>query len=104
MSKRITRETLEKMVARITELTGRPTEQYTGVAPNCKPNVGALTLDHNANYGGYDLTELKERGGSASLIGNSFAGNGRMSPKEMHAFLSGILYALETLETYPQKR
>lgn len=97
MSNRIKRETLEKMVALITEKTGRPTEQYTGG----EPNLGALTLDHNANYGGYDLTELTERGGSTSLIGNTFCGAGRMSPREMRAFLAGILWALEK---YPQAK
>ena len=101
MSNRIKRKSLEMLVARVTELTGRPTESHTGQAPNCTVNEGALTLDHNANYGGYDLTETTARGGSASLIGNSFAGAGRMKPKEMHAFLAGILWALEK---YPKAK
>lgn len=57
-------------------------------------NVGALELNHQKEYGGYDLVEIaNDKGGERSLLGNSFPGGQRLTAREMANFLAGMLAA-----------
>lgn len=93
---RTTRKDLERLVARVTRLQQRPEAAYVkGEDGKYHCQVGALQLDHNSCYGGWDLVEMVNgSGGQQSLIGNTFAGRGRLSAHEMESFLLGMLSAL----------
>jgi hypothetical protein len=99
---RTTRKDLERLRERVAKLQGRPMESWTKQTPTTetpfqlKANIGAIHLDHNATYGGWDLCEIvNEHGGEHSLIGNTFAGRGRLNAHEMESFLLGMLAVLE---------
>lgn len=102
---RTTRKDLQRLVDRLTALQGRPNESWDK-QPDGKyhANYGALHLDHNSIYGGWDLVEIvNESGGEHSLIGNTFAGRGRLNAHEMQSFLLGMLLGLEGDQYWPVK-
>ena len=93
---RVSRKRLESLVSRVVALEGRPVEWWTGKDSRRGSNPGALRLDHAPIYGGWDLVEcVNDKGGEDSLIGNTFAGRGRLSAHEMETFLLGMLRVLE---------
>lgn len=94
---RVSRQRLEHLVDILAELQGRPTGRvWIQEDGKNKARIGHLKLDHNTMYGGWDLVEiLTESGGEESLIGNTFAGRGRLKAHEMETWLIGALWALE---------
>lgn len=107
MSNRVKTSDLQRLVDEISRKQGRPLKPWTPRADGkgSVANVGALYLDCNGIYGGWDLCEiLNPGGGTHSLIGNTFAGRGRLPGHEMESFLMGMLAGLETPAAQEQTR
>ncbi len=99
---RTSKQDLQKLVDAISEKQGRPSAELRGdMKTGVRSNPGALRLDHNAYYGGWDLLEYtNDRVCDASLIGNTFAGRGRLKAHEMESFLLGMLAAINGSEYF----
>jgi len=104
---RVSRARLENLVKIVAEKQGRPLAPWaytTESANRLRGQRGALQLDHNPIYGGWDLVEIaNESGGENSLIGNTFGGRGRLNAHEMESFLLGMLAALQGTNYWPVK-
>lgn len=93
---RITRRYLESLLDHYCRVSGTPRETWIrNVDGTISPVIGSLSLNYAACYGGYDLVRLEDQGGEHSLIGNTIFGTGRMTPREMRAFLEGMIYEAE---------
>lgn len=97
---------LEQLRDILAKLQGRPPKAWEP-RPDGKGSlavVGALILDHNSIYGGWDLCEMvNESGGEHSLIGNTFAGRGRLKAHEMESFLLGAIFGASGSTYWPMK-
>jgi hypothetical protein len=93
---RVTRTRLQHLLDEVVKATARPAEPWRRVGGKNVANVGALHLDYNECYGGWDCVEIQNTsGGEDSLIGNTFAGRGRLKAHEMETFLIGVLWGLK---------
>ena len=75
MATRISQKQIEAMVAKVAQLSGTP-----------------YRTDYAPQYGGYNMYYLKE--GSTGHWRGKFGFDYRKSPKEMLAYLEGIINAL----------
>lgn len=93
---------LQNLVDAISVKQGRPSAELTGdTQTGVTSNPGALFLNYNAVYGGWDLLEYtNDRVCDSSLIGNTFAGRGRLKTREMETFLLGMLAAINGSEYF----
>lgn len=88
MTERITQKRLYRLQDHVNKGLGRPLTAYTKDIHNrYTTNDGHLKLDFAACYGGWDLVELRG-GGETSW-------SGRLSAREMWAYLSGMVQAIE---------
>lgn len=89
---RVHKSTLVSLLQEIYMELGLPPRFKQGVDGM---NPGAIYLDHNASYGGWDLCEITNpQGGEASLVNNTFGGSGRLKAREMQLFLQGMLLGI----------
>jgi hypothetical protein len=79
---RITANTLDHHVTNINSVLGRPALRWDPGSAVDEQNVGHLCLDRNVH--GWQLVEVTTAGGCERDI------SGRMSPREMSHFLSGL--------------
>lgn len=93
---RVTWNRLEVLLGSVVTALGLPVKVLEVINGQIYWNVGALRLDFNENYGGWDLEQvIGDHGVVESLVGNCFAGTGRLKAREMELFLLGMLAALE---------
>ena len=98
MSARTTRKDLERLLDQVVTAMGRPKEHWRKREGGYAAVIGSMHLDHAGVYGGWDLCEIMEGGGEDSLIGNTFAGRGRLRAHEMETFLLGMLAMAERMK------
>ena len=99
MRKRVSRERLFRLAAKISDLQGRPVDMWARAGNMA---IGHLKLDHNSAYGGWDLVEITSKtGGESSLVDNNLGGRGRLTAFEMESFLLGMICALEGSQYWP---
>lgn len=88
----VSKKNLEALVAKLNGKLNRPATAYQlgtdGQVVSC--NQGHLMLDYAAFYGGYTLSEMQSNSG----VRNFYRGN-RLSAKEMHLYLTGLLIGLD---------
>jgi hypothetical protein len=58
-----------------------------------------VNLDYNPNYGGYRFDIVKKSTGETF-----FAGSKRRSPKEMEAYLEGLVHGAQTMKKKKRER
>ena len=83
---RTTKAQLYRMVYQLNEKLGRPLTQYSGYGKTLTGNKGHLFLDHNATYGGWQLSEMC---GNGTGERTHFSGR-RFSAKEMWWMLYAV--------------
>lgn len=90
----ITNKKLQARVASLNVALGRPTTPYTRDANgNTVGNTGHIMLDHAPIYGGYILRVMNASTGESNFGRMS----GRISGKEMDAYLSGLVEGISIL-------
>lgn len=93
---RITRKFINARFDRVAEALGWNTgDRWTtnGNGTVSGAVIGHVSLDYNATYGGFDITQIvNTAGGEKSLIGNEPFGN-RLSGRELVAWLDGAMFA-----------
>jgi hypothetical protein len=89
MTNRITRKTLEAIVARINTMTNSPLETYTkGADGKYKANVGNFHI--SGAYGGYALHRMVNIDGGVSDVFSVGHQPARQVADRLYAFISGL--------------
>ena len=86
MKERITKATLERMVAHINGITGSPEHAYTRTDEGgLQANIGCYTL--SCAYGGYSLERIvNEHGGVTSI-----SGLGHVPARELYNYIRAFV-------------
>ena len=83
---RINNKDLDRVLTRINEATGQPTEAWTEQDGKWRANVGSYVLDYC--YGGVRLSKLTSEGGGERDI--TVRGTKKECYYQMLAFLAGV--------------
>ena len=92
MTDRITRKTLDAIVARINTITNSPLEAYSKDADGkCKANVGNFHI--SGAYGGFALHRMVNDSGGVSDVFSGGHVPARELADRMYAFVRGLEFA-----------
>jgi hypothetical protein len=92
MTNRITRKTLDAIVARINTMTNSPSEAYTKDAEGkYRANIGNFHI--SGSYGGYALHRMVTDGGGVTDVFNVGHQSARNMADRMYAFVRGLEFA-----------
>lgn len=92
MPQRITRDIVEKQIARLNQITGSPAEPYTKDGDKWIANPGNFHLE--GAYGGHKLARMADLNGCSSDPLNT----GFVSLRELHSNIDSYLRALEDVQ------
>jgi hypothetical protein len=92
MTNRITRKTLDAIVARINTMTNSPLEAYTKDADG-KYHAAIGNFHISGSYGGYALHRMVTDGGGVTDVFNVGHQSARNMADRMYAFVRGLEFA-----------